>query len=81
MLYPGTLAVSMHDDTPELQELNENGCQTPGLGPEHKEAGSPLKSPQSKSQCIFLATQLLATFQCKAETGFVAKHLLCMLAL
>lgn len=46
MLYPGMLAVSMHDDTPKLQELNENGCQTQGLGPEHKEEGSPFKSPK-----------------------------------
>ena len=73
MLYPGMLAVSMRDDTPKLQELNENGCQTQGLGPEHKEEGSPFKSPQSKSHCIFLAMLLLATFQYKAETGFAAK--------
>lgn len=73
MLYPGMLAVSMQDDTPKLQELNENGCQTQGLGPEHKEEGSPFKSPQSKSHRIFLAMLLLATYQCEAETGFAAK--------
>lgn len=73
MLYPGLLAVSTHDDTPKLQELNENGCQTPALGPDHKEEGSPFKSPQVKSHYIFLAMLLLATFQCKAETGFAAK--------
>lgn len=73
MLYRGMLAVSMHDDTPKLQELNENGCQTEGLGPQHKEEGSPFKSPQSKSHCIFLAMLLLAISQCKAGTGFAAK--------
>lgn len=73
MLYLGMLAVSMHDDTPKLQELNENGCQTQGLGPQHKEEGSPFKSPQSKSHCIFLAMLLLAISQCKAGTGFAAK--------
>lgn len=73
MLYRGMLAVSMHDDTPELQGLNENGCQTQGLGPQHKEEGSPFKSPQSKSHCIFLAMLLLAISQCKAGTGFAAK--------
>lgn len=73
MLYRGMLAVSMHDDTPKLQELNENGCQTQGLGPQHKEEGSPFKSPQSKSHCIFLAMLLLAISQFKAGTGFASK--------
>lgn len=50
------------------------------MGAKHKDWGQSIKKkdhysnpPQSKSHCIFLAMLLLATFQCKAETGFAAK--------